>query len=48
MLVQKVAKVTPSDVVLSSVALERIVAEVRSGAPLPTTGYNRTYNRHNR
>lgn len=38
-----------ADVSLGSVALGRVIAEVRAGEVQPTLGaYNRTYNRHNR
>lgn len=33
---------------LDSVALRRLVEEVRSDEPLNVTAYNRTYHRHNR
>lgn len=41
---------TPIDLVLAdSVALRRLVEEVRNDAPATlTTAYNRTYHRHNR
>lgn len=38
-----------ADVSLGSVALARLIAEVRTGEVRPTSSaYNRTYNRHNR
>lgn len=36
------------DVVIDSVALARLLDEVRNEEPVSTTAYNRTYNRHNR
>lgn len=40
---------TGVDAPLTSVALARVIAEVRSGElRLATGAYNRTYNRHNR
>jgi hypothetical protein len=37
------------DVLMGSVALARVIDEVRGGdVRLSTSGYNRTYNRHNR
>lgn len=37
------------DATLSSVALARVIAEVRAGGMRASPGaYNRTYNRHNR
>jgi hypothetical protein len=36
------------EAVLDSVAIQRLVAEVRSEEPVVLSGYNRTYNRHNR
>ncbi|WP_368655952.1 YhhA family cyclophane-containing RiPP [Novosphingobium sp. B1] len=48
MQVEKRASVA-TDIVLSSTALTRVIAEVRAGAPQPVmAAYNRTYNRHNR
>lgn len=47
--VDKGASATPADVSLGSVALSRVIAEVRTGEVRRTVGaYNRTYNRHNR
>jgi len=41
--------VARKDVPLGSIALPRVIAEVRAGEIRPTaSGYNRTYNRHNR
>ncbi|AEH89910.1 YhhA family cyclophane-containing RiPP [Mesorhizobium opportunistum] len=43
--------VSGADVALGSIALARVIAEVRSGESSPVTlagSYNRTYNRHNR
>ncbi|MER8563299.1 YhhA family cyclophane-containing RiPP [Mesorhizobium sp. M0578] len=41
--------VAQTDVSLASIALARVIAEVRTGEDQPTMGsYNRTYNRHNR
>jgi hypothetical protein len=38
-----------TDIVLSSTALTRVIAEVRAGTTQPImAAYNRTYNRHNR
>jgi len=38
-----------ADVALGSVALARVIDEVRAGEVRSTVGaYNRTYNRHNR
>ena len=49
MQVEKVAGDARADVSLGSVALARVIAEVRAGAVRSTMGaYNRTYNRHNR
>lgn len=49
MQIDKNARVPRADVSLESVALARLVAEVRTGDVRPTMGaYNRTYNRHNR
>ncbi|BAI98030.1 hypothetical protein Sj15T_24290 [Sphingobium sp. TA15] len=40
---------TSVDAPLNSVALARVIAEVRDGDVRAATGaYNRTYNRHNR
>lgn len=36
------------EVALDSVALARLLEEVRNDAPVSSTVYNRTYNRHNR
>lgn len=45
----KSASAERADVSLGSVALARVIAEVRAGEVRPTMGaYNRTYNRHNR
>jgi hypothetical protein len=33
---------------IDSVALQRLIEEVRTGEPLVTGAYNRTHNRHNR
>lgn len=34
---------------IESVAVRRMIEEIRSGDPVPTSeAYNRTYNRHNR
>jgi hypothetical protein len=33
---------------IESVALERLIEEVRSGDSIEASSYNRTYNRHNR
>lgn len=38
---------TPS-LEMDSVALQRLVEEVRTSEPVMTGNYNRTYNRHNR
>lgn len=38
----------PIDVPFRSVAIERLIAEVRDDFPGSSTGYNRTYSRHNR
>ncbi len=35
-------------VTVGSVALERLIEEVRSGDSIEAASYNRTYNRHNR
>ena len=49
MQVEKVAGVARADVSLGSVALARVIAEVRTGQVRSIMGaYNRTYNRHNR
>lgn len=49
MQVEKVAGGARADVVLGSVALARVIDEVRTGEVRSTMGaYNRTYNRHNR
>jgi hypothetical protein len=37
-----------TDVPLHSVALQRLIDEVRNEKDAPLTGYNRVYNRHNR
>lgn len=37
-----------ADVVLDSVTLNRLFAEVRNGAPVVLGAYNRVHNRHNR
>lgn len=43
------ANVAHADVPLGSVALTRIIEEVRSGgASMKAGAYNRTHNRHNR
>jgi len=36
------------DVPLHSVALQRLIDEVRNDEDAPLTGYNRVYHRHNR
>lgn len=36
------------DMPLDSEALKRLVEEVENNEVLPSSGYNRTYNRHNR
>jgi len=36
------------EVKLDSVALQRIIDEVRNNGDAPLTGYNRVYHRHNR
>lgn len=33
---------------IDSVALQRLIDEVRTSEPVVTSNYNRTYNRHNR
>lgn len=33
---------------IDSVALQRLIEEVRTSEPVVTSNYNRTYNRHNR
>jgi hypothetical protein len=33
---------------IDSVAIARLIEEVRSGDPIDAANYNRTYNRHNR
>ena len=33
---------------VGSIAIERLIEEVRSGDSIEATSYNRTYNRHNR
>jgi hypothetical protein len=33
---------------VDSVALQRLIEEVRTSEPVATGGYDRTYNRHNR
>lgn len=33
---------------MDSVALQRLIEEVRTSEPVVTGNYNRTYNRHNR
>lgn len=49
MQIAKVAGNRRTDVVLESVALARVIDEVRAGKVRLITGaYNRTYNRHNR
>lgn len=49
MQLDKVSKASRLDAPLDSVALARVVAEVRTGETRPIVGaYNRTYNRHNR
>jgi hypothetical protein len=49
MQVEKVAGSRRADVVLESVALARVIDEVRAGEVRLIMGaYNRTYNRHNR
>lgn len=48
---QQAGPPTSADVVPDSVALARLVEEVRSdrvGEPFSPTAYNRTYHRHNR
>jgi hypothetical protein len=42
------AETVDSSVSIDSVALARLVEEVRSGDSVDATSYNRTYNRHNR
>jgi hypothetical protein len=46
----QVAEDVPSDddVVIESVALARLLEEVRNEEPVSPAAYNRTYNRHNR
>jgi hypothetical protein len=41
---------TPADssLEIDSVALQRLIEEVRTSKPVVTGGYDRTYNRHNR
>lgn len=41
------ASVEPS-LKLDSVALQRLIEEVRTSEPVVSGSYNRTYNRHNR
>jgi hypothetical protein len=41
------ASVVPS-LEIDSVALQRLIEEVRTSEPVVTGSYNRTYNRHNR
>lgn len=41
------APVVPSPE-MDSVALQRLIAEVRTSEPVMSGNYNRTYNRHNR
>ncbi|MES2902798.1 MAG: YhhA family cyclophane-containing RiPP [Pseudomonadota bacterium] len=49
MQVEKVAVGAGDEVALGSAALERLIAEVRTGEVRSSAGaYNRTYNRHNR
>ena len=49
MKVEKIPVGAGTDVALSSAALERLIAEVRTGEVRSSMGaYNRTYNRHNR
>jgi hypothetical protein len=49
MQVEEIARIAQADVSLGSVALARVIAEVRSGEVRSAmTAYNRTYNRHNR
>lgn len=49
MQVENVAGSARADVALGSVALARVIDEVRVGEMRSTMGaYNRTYNRHNR
>jgi hypothetical protein len=48
MRVQNSADATRTDLPLESVALVRLIAEVRAGDVRPMGSYNRTYNRHNR
>jgi hypothetical protein len=53
------SKAEPTDIVavsapavpspeIDSVALQRLIEEVRTSEPVMTGAYNRTYNRHNR
>jgi len=37
-----------SSLEIDSVALQRLIEEVRTSEPVVTGSYNRTYNRHNR
>lgn len=49
MQVEKIVSDARADMSLGSVALARVIAEVRAGEMRSTMGaYNRTYNRHNR
>lgn len=49
MKIEKVAGSARADVALESIALARVIDEVRAGEVRSTMGaYNRTYNRHNR
>ena len=49
MKVENVVGGARTDVALGSVALTRVIDEVRAGEVRSTMGaYNRTYNRHNR
>jgi hypothetical protein len=41
------APATPS-LETDSIALQRLIEEVRTSEPVVTSSYNRTYNRHNR
>ncbi|WP_433891281.1 YhhA family cyclophane-containing RiPP [Streptomyces sp. CA-111067] len=41
------APVAPS-LEMNSVALQRLIEEVRTSEPVATANYNRTHNRHNR
>ena len=49
MLAKQASDIIPyRDLPLDSEALKRLVEEVENHEVLPSSGYNRTYNRHNR